>query len=130
MISYGLIVQIKGLEDWEDKHILDLAFVAHEKFLTQFAIDLTVERPTGPGLNRRDSPRVTTTIIVDDTAYISTSLKGKGSYIYDLSASAIKNNHPCEGPVLDGLRRCQQRPINVDGKTSMHRTQAKCGTFE
>jgi hypothetical protein len=33
MISYGLIVDITGLKDWEDKHILDLGFVAHERFL-------------------------------------------------------------------------------------------------
>ena len=83
-----------------------------------------------PRLRIEERPRVTTTMVVDNTAYISTSLKGKGSYIYDLSLSAVKNNHPCEGPVLDGLRRCQQTSIDVEGRTQLHRTQAKCGTFE
>jgi hypothetical protein len=83
-----------------------------------------------PTLRLADRPRVTTTMIIDDTAYISTSLKGKGSYIYDPALNDIKKDHPCEGPVLDGLRRCQQRSIEVEGKTAMHRTQGKCGTFE
>jgi hypothetical protein len=129
MISYGLIIQIAGLSDWEDKHILDMAFVAHEKFRSQFAKDLGEGRYKNPTLKLADRPSVTTTMVVDNTAYISTSLKGKGSYIYDPALTAVKANHPCEGPVLDGLRRCQERSIDVAGKTRIHRRQAKCGTF-
>ncbi|KAH0288362.1 hypothetical protein M436DRAFT_79324 [Aureobasidium namibiae CBS 147.97] len=129
MISYGLVVQIAGLSEWEDKHILDLAFVAHEQFLTQFAKDDNAKRYKSPSLSAKDKPRVTTTMVVDNTAYIATSLKGKGAYIYDLSKSDIKGNHPCEGPVLEGLRRCQQRSIDLDNTTQMHRTKAKCGEY-
>lgn len=68
-------------------------------------------------------------MVVDNTAYISTSLRGKGSYIYDPALSAIKSNHQYEGPVLEGLRRCQERSIDVDGKTRIHRKSAKCGKF-
>lgn len=129
MISYGLVVQIAGLSEWEDKHILDLAFVAHEQFLAQFEKDDKARRYTNPTLSPKDRPRVTTTMVVDNTAYIATSLKGKGAYIYDIPSSDIKDNHPCEGPVLQGLRRCQQKSIDLDNTTQMHRTKAKCGTF-
>ncbi|CAD0112711.1 unnamed protein product [Aureobasidium uvarum] len=129
MISYGVVVQIAGLSDWEDKHILDMAFVAYQKFLTQFGEDLTNRRYTNPSLKDRDRPAVTTTMVIDNTAYISTSLKGKGSYIYDPALSAVKTDHPCDGPVLDGLRRCQERSIDVAGATRMHRTSAKCGEW-
>ena len=130
MISYGLVVQIAGLSEWEDKHILDMAFVAHEKFVDQYAQDILNKRYLKPKLKLEEMPAVTTTMIVDNTAYISTSLKGKGSYIYDPALSLVKNNHPCEGPVLDGLRRCQEQSLDVAGKTRIHRRSAKCGTFE
>ena len=100
MISYGLVVQIAGLSEWEDKHILDLAFVAHEQFLIQFEKDDKAKRYKSPSLSAKDRPRVTTTMVVDNTAYIATSLKGKGAYTYDIPRSTIKDNHPCEGPVL------------------------------
>lgn len=106
-----------------------MAFVAHGKFVAQYAQDIKNERYMKPRLKPEERPSVTTTMIVDNTAYISTSLKGKGSYIYDPALSLIKNNHPCEGPVLDGLRSCQERSLDVAGNTRIHRRQAHCGTF-
>lgn len=110
-----------------------MAFSAHKAFSDQFDRDIQDNKypfPEFPKLKDEDKPSVTTTMVVDNTAFISTSLKGRGSYIYDVALNAIKNDHPCEGPVLEGLRRCQQKSIDVAGKTRIHRREAKCGTCQ
>lgn len=72
--------------------------------------------------------------VIDNTAYIATSLKGRGSsYIYDVSKNKvsnhmagmhIKDSHPLDNAVFDGLRRCQAFAVDTDRG---HRNMANCG---
>lgn len=138
-VSYGTVVQINKLSEWEDKHIVDLAFAAHTKAQKQFTADANPERPGGREVNgARDRPMVTTTLVVDDTAYIATSLKGRGkSYIYDIPktkgqpdmTNANMNPFPegsvlCNNFVIDGLRLCQETAVETK---RAHKNNANCG---
>lgn len=90
--------------------------------------------------NDRNRSSVTTTMVVDNTAYISTSLKGIGSYVYDprpkdhredTKMSIRDPDDVCKRPVLDGLVRCQEKSIDVKTRKQVnkqvHQYQAKCG---
>lgn len=79
-------------------------------------------------------------MVVDNTAYISTSLKGIGSYVYDprpkdhredTKMSIRDPDDVCKRPVLDGLVRCQEKSIDVKTRKQVnkqvHQYQAKCG---
>lgn len=134
-MSYGTIIHIDGLKDWKDSNVVDLAFAAHARFSEKFKTD-TDEDNAGriQGLNfKKDQPGVTTTIVVDNTAYIATSLRGRGSsYIYDvpkgfndnMAGIKIKDSMPFDNAVIDGLRRCQAQAVTTD---RAHKNMANCG---
>lgn len=137
-MSYGTTVHIDGLSEWEDKHIVDLAFAAHVKYEDQFFKDTQPKSPNRiPGLSRsKTKPTVTTTMVIDNTAYIATSLEAGGaSYLFGSVGNDWKNHmagmhipetHPCNGnTVIDGLRRCQAMAVETDRG---HKFQANCGT--
>lgn len=134
-VSYGTVIHIDGLRDWRDGQVLDLAFAAHTKFLQQFRLDVTEGPNRIIGLSRKkDKPSVTTTFVVDNTAYIATSMKGRGgSYIYDVSNNNpdddmagvhIKESHKFDNAVFDGLRQCQACAVDTD---RAHKNMANCG---
>lgn len=124
-VIYGSIAQIDGLSQWTDEQIVDLAFVAHNDMRNAHqAIDFPT---TYPGLSRK-VPGVTTTLVIDNTAYISSSMGG-GPFLYipngNTQGSRFTNPdpaHPCPA-VQDALARCQARSVNLSG----HRTGASCG---
>lgn len=133
-ISYGTTVHIGGLRDWSDGQVLDLAFAAHTKFLRQYDLDTNGPDRVDGLRSKKDKPSVTTISIVDNTAYIATSLKGRGgSYIYDVSNNNpkddmagvhIKESHNFDNAVFDGLRQCQAYAVDTD---RAHKNMANCG---
>jgi hypothetical protein len=71
--------------------------------------------------------------VIDNTAYIATSLRGKGSYLYDVRSNDpsddmagvhIKESHPLDNAVIDGLRRCQAFAVDTDRG---HMNMGNCG---
>nr|POE63589.1 hypothetical protein CFP56_04492 [Quercus suber] len=119
---YGPVVEIKGLNGWNERQIADLAYAANA------AVTIVHHKPFNPAKGQR--PTVATTLVVGDTACISKSVKG-GAYLY----------HPPEpGPDLlfrywelnradqyerpsTALRTCQSMEVGRPG----HRTGASCG---
>ena len=103
-----------------------MAFVAHDDMRRAHqAIDFA----TYTGLSKK-VPSVTTTLVIDDTAYISSSMGG-GPYLYRPNGNTgadqarftdLDPDHPCAGPVQDALTRCQLNSIAIG-----HRTGASCG---
>lgn len=88
-VVYGSIVQIPGLKDWTDEQIVDLAFQAHLGMLDKYRIESKDYDQNFPNLADdfpRTRPKVTSTIVIDNTAYISSSVVG-GYYVY-------KNQNP------------------------------------
>lgn len=83
------------------------------------------------GLAKNKPPAVTTTLVVDNTAYISSSANGAGSFLYLPNGNTrgrrfneLDPAHPCTGPVQDALVRCQAKAVTLG---SGHRTGASCG---
>jgi len=122
----GTQVQIAGLSDWQEEEIVHLAMVAHEKMLhvhetTDWAKDY-------PAIDRKvfaRPPGVTTVLVVDNTAYISTSVKG-GLFIYLAEEhpnrfKRLDPENPCAGAVQTALVNCK----TAEGWG--HRTGASCG---
>lgn len=151
-VLIGAVVQIRGLSDWTDEQVVDLAFVARSATLAAFdAVFKPPEKKSNepappddynyPHIDRsRGSslPLVTTTLVVDNTAYISSSMKGQADYLYITNQAGAGNNpgavgvsrytnlnpaHPCTGPVQDALQQCQLRSVGQSG----HNSGAKCG---
>lgn len=137
-LVYGMVLQPAGLAEWEDKHILDMAFAAHAAVRTTFQQDYKTNKYVGMGKDSK--PMVTTTLVIDNTAYIWTSMK-RGAYLYapdwdkrnkNGEDVVIPDDHPCSnkgGRVLGALRRCQyQAAQRVPGnQLRAHRTGASCG---
>jgi hypothetical protein len=151
---FGSIAEIEELALWSDKKIAELAFQASEA--VSIAYDANVgtivaeykkqfKRPPKEGALW---PGVTTTLVVDNTAYISTSIKGPGASLYQPARIVPKgvreprwvqlreNTNPCRVEVIEALERCQLRSTErflKDGKlpgdvqSSGHRTRASCG---
>lgn len=124
------------------------AFVAHDDMLKAYK---ATDRSAYPGLSTK-SPSVTTTMVIGDTAYISSSLTG-GGYLYspvmikDGDGKAVTRyenidpKHVCTKressstvtstssrshitiAVVDALSRCELRGVNFGG----HRNGANCG---
>ena len=104
-----------------------MAFVAHDDMRKAHgAIDFS----NYPGLSKK-VPGVTTTLVVDNTAYISSTMGG-GAYLYLPNGNTGSDQsrftdldpaHPCAGAVQDALTRCQANSVNFSG----HRTGASCG---
>jgi hypothetical protein len=124
-VVFGSIATIKGLSEWANEQIVDMAFVAHDDMRAQHkSIDFA---STYPGHSAK-VPGVTTTLVVDDTAYISSSMGG-GPYLYvpngQKTGSRFTELDPLRprGAVQDALTRCQVNSINLSG----HRTGASCG---
>lgn len=122
---FGSIVKIRGLQDWGNDRIVHLAKVAHEESKRAHkSINFPVKYP---GLTDK-SPGGTTTLVVGDTAYISTSVGG-GSYFYvhngNTRGSRFTHFHPHHqcGVVTNALKACQEVSFDKSG----HRTGASCG---
>jgi hypothetical protein len=79
-LVYGSMVQIKDLGGWSDEQIVDLAYVAHQARHTAHA-DARRNKKYERWL-RRTGPTATTTMVVGNTAYISSSAKGARSFLY------------------------------------------------
>ncbi|KAF2113967.1 hypothetical protein BDV96DRAFT_600715 [Lophiotrema nucula] len=130
-VVFGSVVQISGLRHWTDGQIVHLAIQAHKavnaKCMETFTDDF---KKKNPNLSTT-KPRVTTTMVLDDTAYISSSLTG-GPYLYIPEVNPKSDEprfkqldplHPCDGPVKDALLACQVHSVAKSG----HRTGASCG---
>lgn len=131
-IAFGSIVQIEGLKNWSDKNIVQLAFAANEGVGKPFQASLRAIADAmnrWPGRVRR--PMVTTVVIIDNTAYISTSMRGE-SYLY-----ALRNkNEPyfttlqterCPEALKKALGTCQLKAAPHYGQQPGHRTGGNCG---
>lgn len=72
-MAWGTQWQIEGPGDWSDGEIVHLAMVAHERMLEVYEADQEVMRDDYKISKkiRKKVPNVTTTLIVDNTAYIS-----------------------------------------------------------
>jgi hypothetical protein len=128
-VAFGTQVQIAGLSDWKDEEIVHLAMVAHQKMIdVQQSKDMRDKMKADYGMNARlvsGIPGVTTTLIVDNTAYISTSIKG-GQFFYleHTQPNRYKDlnpENPCAGAVQTALINCK----TTEGWG--HRTGASCG---
>jgi len=131
-IVLGTQVQIVGLSDWKDEEIVHLAMVAHEKMVKVHTATNWAEKY--PGINAKAAatpPGVTTVLVVDNTGYISTSMKG-GFFIYlaEMTPDGKKpanrykyfdSKNPCAGTVQKALVNCK----TAEGWG--HRTGASCG---
>jgi hypothetical protein len=102
-----------------------MAFVAHDDMKKAFKATAFASYM----ISKPKQPAVTTTLVIDNTAYISSSMCG-GPYLYRPNGNTGANqarftdlnpDHPCAGPVQDALTRCQL--TNIVG----HRTGASCG---
>jgi hypothetical protein len=83
-------------------------------------------------------PTVTTVLVIDNTAYISTSMRG-GSFLYKPRPAhktpegeprhtlVFKNKIKCAKEVVDALATCQTKAEKDYGQISGHRTGASCG---
>ncbi|KAF2166026.1 hypothetical protein M409DRAFT_23754 [Zasmidium cellare ATCC 36951] len=92
--------------------------------------EYTKRFPSFAGLGKK-APGVTTTLIVDNTAYISSSANSAGTFLYLPNGNRegsrftqLNPAHPCKGSVEQALTRCQLRAVNSD---TGHRTGASCG---
>lgn len=121
----GSIVEIDGLAEWSDNQIAELAWQASDAVSQAFTANLPAIRDHYLKRHRRNKiadrdmfPSVTTTLVVDNTAYISTSIKGTGTYLYQPASKSVPegeprwvtlkgNKNPCRVEVLDALQRCQ-----------------------
>jgi hypothetical protein len=128
-VAFGTQVQIAGLSDWKDGEIVHLAMVAHQKMLEIHSLSVPILRDDYDIAKkvRTVPPGVTTTLIVDNTAYISTSIKG-GQFFYLPPAPTEPNRYrdlnpdnPCAGLVQTALVNCK----TTEGWG--HRTGASCG---
>lgn len=96
----------------------------------------------GIGASAKKVPAVTSTIVVDDTAYISSSMKG-GSFLYlpAVQTTVFGNgNRNCykqldpnvvkevsDGAVWKALRDCQTMALNAQHGSLGHRNGGSCG---
>jgi hypothetical protein len=83
-------------------------------------------------------PTVTTVLVIDNTAYISTSMRG-GSFLHKPRPAyktpkgeprhtlVFKNKIKCAKEVVDALATCQTKAEKDYGQISGHRTGASCG---
>lgn len=133
MLDHGKVVwgsnaHISSLNDWSDAEIVHLAMVAHEDMVEAHGnVRWGSEHSKVPLNARQKEPGVTTVLVVDNTAYISTSAKG-GQFLYFREGSAnrykqLDPSRPCHGTVQTALLNCQARTAEGWG----HRTGASCG---
>lgn len=120
------MVQIEGLDTWSDEQVAELAFQASAAVKKEFddnfdtiALDYK-KKHNHKYLKPAEKlwPTVTSTLIVDNTAYISTSIKGEGTYLYNPANYAAPKGDPqwvslratnnlCRKEVVQALERCQ-----------------------
>lgn len=125
---FGSIVEIDGLDKWSDKQVAELAFQASAAVKKEFddnfddiALDYKNQHKH-KYLKPAEKlwPQVTSTLVIDSTAYISTSMKGEGIYLYDPAnyaapkgdpqwVSLRATNNPCRKEVVQALQRCQMK---------------------
>lgn len=112
-LLFGSVVEIRGLSQWSDEQIVDLAFVADEAVKT--AMDSFLDTPDLVDLEflAHTKPPTTAVLVVDNTAYISTSMKG-GTYLYAPLTNAKKESiyrdldrDKARFAVLEALEACQ-----------------------
>jgi hypothetical protein len=124
---FGSIVVIDGLDTWNNNQIAELAFRASDAVSVAFEESSPAIRAAYQKRHRRAKvldrdifPVVTTTLVVDNTAYISTSIKGTGTYLYKPASRSVPDGqprhvtlkgdkNPCRAEVIEALERCQLR---------------------
>ncbi|KAM0723339.1 hypothetical protein Q7P37_000324 [Cladosporium fusiforme] len=126
-VVLGSIVTIEGLAECSDSQVAELAFQAADAAQSAFMgnFDMIAADYTRKHKHKRPPdrltlwPAVTTTLVVDNTAYISTSIKGSGAYLYDPPRYDVpadkpryvtlrgNNQNSCRKEVVDALRRRQ-----------------------
>jgi hypothetical protein len=155
-IVFGSVVGIADLHTWDDENIIQLAYAAHEARRDNYRENESkirrakqrkgpqnpaAQNPTAPTADADSSwlPVVTTTLVVNDMAYIATSLKG-GAFLYQMSYQEPRwvnlDNKVCGDIVKNALKKCQAKAPLTDrvvkgqkkGKVRAgHRTGANCG---
>lgn len=146
---FGSAATVGGLAEWEDSEIVHLAQQAHQAANDAWTdnVDLVVainlKKYLARGFTEDDvyrpvQPTVTTVLVIDNTAYISTSMRG-GSFLYRPKSGrttpkdqprhtvVLKNRTKCGKEVVDALTRCQTKAEKDYGQLSGHRTGASCG---
>jgi hypothetical protein len=114
-IAYGTQWQVEGLSDWDDGEIVHLAMIAHQAMLQEHTRWLRVEGKYSKMSSkaRASAPSVTTTLVVDNTAYISTSARGNsGPFVYAQEQEVNRYREllpdaPCAGAVATALNNCK-----------------------
>jgi hypothetical protein len=114
-IAYGTQWQVEGLSDWDDGEIVHLAMVAHQAMLQEHKRWLQDEGRDSNirSRDRAPAPSVTTTLVVDNTAYISTSARGgSGPFLYVQEQEVNRYREllpdaPCAGAVATALNNCK-----------------------
>lgn len=117
---------------------MHLAFQAHEARKIQFD-DKSVRNKIRKFTRKSPEfqlPTVTTTLVVDDVAYISSSIKGP-AFLYNMRHENPPHWHAedllsekCEGIVKDGLLYCQAKAkpdLSSNAIGVGHNTGASCG---
>jgi hypothetical protein len=130
-IAYGTQWQVEGLSDWDDGEIVLLAMVAHQAMLQEHKRWLLVEGKDSKmsSKERAPAPSVTTTLVVDNTAYISTSARGgSGPFLYAQEQEVNRYREllpdaPCAGAVATALNNCKIASEMGWG----HQNGASCG---
>lgn len=148
-VVFGSIVEIDGLAEWNGKKIAELAFQAADGVTKAFRDNFVSISADYKKRHRRKDieesdifPAVTTTLVVDNTAYISTSIKGSGTYLYKPAAKSVPkgqprfvtlkdDKNPCRAEVVEALQRCQLKsPSRFKEMREEARRQAKAAAKE
>jgi hypothetical protein len=116
-------VQIEGLSEWSYEEIVDMAYVARDAVLVEHMKE--VEGSLGIRKSK-DRPSTTSTIVVGNTAYITSSMKAgqKGSYLYlpDVPATTLRTQH-CREPLRTALANCQLKRFEITKYDEGHASQ-------
>jgi len=111
------------LSDWTDEEIVGMAYVARDAVLDEHK--KMVQENIGVR-SSKDRPSTTSTIIVVNTAYITSSMKAgpRGSYLYlpDLPATTIRGQH-CREPLRTALANCQTKRFASTDSDEGHANQ-------
>jgi hypothetical protein len=132
-VVLGSIVQIRDLSSWSQGEVVHLAYAAHQAREDAFVKDRKALNSAFKRGYGNKIPGVTTTLIIDDVAYISSSMKG-GPYFYSLRHDKEPHwraenleDEKCTELVKKGLQACQVTSNPVRGQRTGHRTGANCG---
>lgn len=99
------------MSEWSDEEIVGMAFVARQGVLDEHQ---KMSADCHPGKLKRtgDRPATTSTLVVGNTAYITSSIKAGdgGTYLYlpGPPMDTLDTEH-CKGPLRTALANCQTK---------------------